>query len=1029
MAAFIPYSEDCRAEAAERFITWLTDTVVNKARGADRSASPDRPNDRIWLGRVAPTSIAAASGRDNRLERLEPCAIGLRVRPSSVSPWSIHCTTSLVLWKREAPRSWRKTDVVRVEFEILVDPKLTPLSVGQDKFTEAFATVGVRGLSAEIQIIVEKDDESENVLTVSLVNTSDPEASDDPRFYEAQFAVTGLETKPFLLDALEDSFRYDRRVPAYGINCGVLAINDGFVTTDAPKLRKYRPAFWGSDSPEPDMSFTEVARDPVAIGRLLHDALDDWGGDVWAADFLKQRASKEGWSEAMVQSAQVARADFAIELERLNQGVSLLQTNQMIHKSFCLMNEAMVLLASKKNYDGWRPFQLAFLLSNLSTLLDSDEDRDIVDIVWFATGGGKTETYLGLLMTAAFYDRLRGKLGGVTAWSRFPLRLLSLQQMQRFADAMASAEIVRRRHQIQGHPFSVGFLVGDNATPNRVRRPEQDERSRYDPDDPNFPKRFRMIQRCPFCGSVDLKMKFDTGSWTLQHCCGAGECPWPEKALPFYIVDEELFRFLPTVVVGTLDKAALIGWQQAMRGMFAAPRGCCSRAGHGFTYNPSSRSPNGCLVPDCKADIDPLPWDAALFGPTFRLQDELHLLRDSLGAVDGHYEAALDGIQQEATGRRPKILASSATLSGYQKQCDVLYRRRARVFPQPGPSPNDGFWSVPTTSLMRNYMAIAPRGATIEFAVDRLLSELQIAVRRLETEPKTICAAIDVDERFASFLVSQYGTNVIYGNTLRDLDAVGRSARTQLVGEDGPITPVNIVSLTGRTQFEDVARTLDLLQGGDEARSFDDRIHVITASSMMSHGVDVDRLNIMIVLGLPLTTAEFIQATSRVGRRWPALVLVVHKMGRERDAGVFRSFEKFVEQGDRFVEPIPITKRSRRVLERTIPGLEMARLLHVHAPTFEGRFTTVKAVQHSLQIGEIVPSHEEEALVGYLEFDAVTEAEHIADIDDALERYFDRLSAPGQRISEWFGSVWVKKPMTSLRDVEESVPVHLKRDQ
>ena len=224
-------------------------------------------------------------------------------------------------------------------------------------------------------------------------------------------------------------------------------------------------------------------------------------------------------------------------------------------------------------------------------------------------------------------------------------------------------------------------------------------------------------------------------------------------------------------------------------------------------------------------------------------------------------------------------------------------------------------------------------------------------------------------------------------------------------------------------------RILDALQSQDDKKPFGERIHVVTASSMMSHGVDVDRLNIMIVLGLPLTTAEFIQATSRVGRRWPALVFVVHKMGRERDASVFRSFEKFVEQGDRFVEPIPITKRSRRVLERTIPGLEMSRLLHIHAPSFEGRFTTVQAVRHSLQVSEIVPSTEKEALVGYLKFDPVTEEDHIADIDNALDRYFDRLSAPGQRLTEWYGSVWAKKPMTSLRDVEEPIPVHLKRDQ
>jgi hypothetical protein len=184
----------------------------------------------------------------------------------------------------------------------------------------------------------------------------------------------------------------------------------------------------------------------------------------------------------------------------------------------------------------------------------------------------------------------------------------------------------------------------------------------------------------------------------------------------------------------------------------------------------------------------------------------------------------------------------------------------------------------------------------------------------------------------------------------------------------------------------------------------------------------------MIVLGMPLTAAEFIQATARVGRRWPGLVLVVHKMGRERDAGVFRSFEKFVEQGDRFIEPIPITRRSRRVLERTIPGLQMSRLLHVHAPTFAGRFTTVQALRHSLEVGEIEPAAEREAIVRYLQFDAVTEEEHIGDIRNDLERYFDKIAAPTVPHYTWFGKVWIRKPMMSLRDVEEQAPVHLMRD-
>jgi hypothetical protein len=689
------------------------------------------------------------------------------------------------------------------------------------------------------------------------------------------------------------------------------------------------------------------------------------------------------------------------------------------------MNEAMIEVGARKGYDGWRPFQFGFLLANLPSLLEEEDDAAIVDIVWFATGGGKTETYLGLLTTAAFRDRLRGKSSGITAWSRFPLRMLSLQQMQRFADAMAAAELVRRLESIGGDPFSVGFLVGNDASPNKIRRPEQDSSNKYDPDDPSMPARFRMLQTCPFCGGDTIVMRFDFENWHLDHRCRNDACPWPERALPFHIVDEEVFRFLPTVVVGTLDKAASIGMQQAMRGLVGAPRGVCPTKSHGFTYNPSSKMPNGCLVPDCTATPLPLPFDGRLAPPTYRLQDELHLLRDTLGAIDAHYEAALDGLQREITGRTPKILASSATLSGYEKQAEVLYRREARVFPQPAPSPCEGLWSRPGTKLMRRYLAIAPRGATIEFAVDRLINELQCAVRELHSDPTALCNKLGIDPSLAPELLSIYGTDVVFGNTLRDLDAVVRSSGTQLVDIPGP---VNQESLTGRTGFESVSQILDKLQKTDQLAPFEERVHVITASSMMSHGVDVDRLNVMIVLGLPLTTAEFIQATARVGRKWPALVFVIHKIGRERDASVYRSFEKFVEQGDRFVEPIPITGRSRRVLERTLSGVEMGRLLHIHAPR-ENRFTTATNARQAISTGALVLNDEIDAVVDYLGYDGDREAEHIADVRDGLGRYFDRLAAPTTKAYEWIGNVWPNKPMNSLRDVEDQVTVHLRREQ
>src|SRR6185436_6206642 len=261
-----------------------------------------------------------------------------------------------------------------------------------------------------------------------------------------------------------------------------------------------------------------------------------------------------------------------------------------------------------------------------------------------------------------------------------------------------------------------------------------------------------------------------------------------------------------------------------------------------------------------------------------------------LGAVDAHYESMLDALEKSITGRRAKILASSATLSGFERQVDVLYGRSARVFPLPGPRARESFWSRETADLARRFVALAPRGVTIEYALDRLTTDVQAAVRRLLDAPEATCEVIGVPPEMTAILVSLYGTTVIYGNTLRDLDAAMRSVESQVL-VDGP---VNTASLTGRSGLDEVRQTLARLEMPEEA--FIDRLHVVAASAMMSHGVDVDRLNVMAMLGLPLTTSEFIQATARVGRRWPGVVFVMHKIGRERDASVYRSFGSFVTQ-------------------------------------------------------------------------------------------------------------------------------------
>ncbi len=1015
-----------RNEAAERCLSWLADCVISDATGSSHNESDKDPRGRYWLGRLAPEIEIVNSDLGKRMERLEPCAVGLRVLFDPMAGQQIiRVTCSFHVWhKDEDETRWVKSPTHTETWELALDPTQYDEYENQKIFSKILDTYGA-GLGASMLVVASPHQSGFTEVAVQLVNKSDPEHANNRfvckgRLFECKVRLNALNTKDYLLEALPDSFRYDRRVSAYGIYCGVEQNDDGFETTDLPKYDKARPKFWNVNSPAPDLTFQALSIDPVKQASVLAKAHIDWGKEAWA---IKNVQQGEQWSQQMFDHFEAEKAGYIDERARIASGIELLKSDERLARAFRLMNEAMQISATNADgsvkYSAWRPFQVGFLLANLCSC--AGKEADIVDIVWFPTGGGKTETYLGLILTAAFYDRMRGKTTGITAWSRFPLRLLSLQQTQRFANALAAAEIVRKKHAIEGDPFGLGFLIGGTSTPNEINDAQSREgRGQWDYEDDHMPDRLKMLETCPFCKQETIEMKFRRKFWRVEHSCTNPSCPWgTNEPLPIWVVDTEIWRYLPTVVVGTLDKAASVSFQTNMRGMMAAPQGYCCEAGHGHTYAAKSGRPFGCLHPKCQKPVGPLPMDTSLYGLTFRLQDELHLLRDSLGAVDAHYEALFDHFQETLSGTKPKILASSATLAGYERQSEVLYQRKARVFPQPEPKTGKGFWAGPDENSMRRFMAVAPRGQTIDYAVDRMVVSLQTAIRALHARPNEVAPGFGVDPSLADFLVSLYGTDVVYGNTLRDLDAVERSAETQW--GDIPDPQVKVETLTGRTLFDDVSRVLKLLEKPQE--DFSDRVHVITASSMMSHGVDVDRLNTMIMLGLPLTTAEFIQATARVGRKWPGLVFVVHKIGRERDASVYRLFPQYVGQGDRFVEPIPITGRSRRLLEKTLPGMAFARMLMIHHINAGKGLWKASQVRDYLSQVPNFKDDEIKIICEMLGFDNQESKTLADDVQNWYDRFVDNVTDPGNG-SEWASALGPRGgPMTSLRDVEEQVPV------
>jgi hypothetical protein len=857
---------------------------------------------------------------------------------------------------------------------------------------DAFQRVGAASLAAEVRSEVELGKDGYE-LVVTLVNVSPEEAPDmDTNIYEARLEVRVGDSVPFVLEGLSDSFRYDRNVPAYGVNGGVRSTENGiFSTTDYAIFNRRRPIFWDEEvsGPQPDLTFESLGREPLPPLRDLVSRLEQWIDRMWSEEELWRRSRDEGWNDETLPFA-LSEADKAREEAlRIRRGLGLLEADETLRKAFMLANQSFGKAISIE-YTAWRAFQVGFTLANVASLSDQSRDgeRRFVDTLWFQTGGGKTETYLLLVAMAAFYDRLTGKDSGITSWARFPLRMLSLDQTQRFADLFAAAELVRLQAKVRGAPFSVGFYVGQGGsghggTPNRIKNnPRADE---VGPDDPDIPRRYRVLIHCPFCGSEELEVRFDKTRWALDHMCGASGCAWKGRPLPFRIVDEEIYRWLPTVVLGTLDKAAIVSSQAAMRGFYGPPSGRCAQPNHGYTYAPRSGRSGGCLYPGCNARPEALPQDPSRYAPTIRMQDELHLLRDSLGSVDAHYEALLDSLQVHS-GSNPKLIASSATLAGHEEQMRALYRREGRTFPLPGPYATHSFWSRDSDAMARSYVGLAPRGVTMEYANQQLTEKLQVLIREAVDDPVKVAVAVGVPVAGIPELVSIYGVDVVYGSTLKDVEAAARSFEAEI-----NLDRLKPVTLTGRTPLDEVLSALRRLKKPEA--DFYERIHLIAASSMLSHGVDINRLNVMIMLGLPLATAEFIQTTARIGRMYPGLVFVLHKIARERDAGVFRVFPSFVD------EPAAI-------------ALGLSPL------------TTPLPLKRAFARMRVTEAQELLELIEMLQFADVLDENLRVDLENYLREFFRALNGVATN-AKWVSDLFsTGEPMRSLRDVEEEVPVY-----
>lgn len=689
-----------------------------------------------------------------------------------------------------------------------------------------------------------------------------------------------------------------------------------------------------------------------------------------------------GWIETQrerIGTLPKARRETARELlraaslaaDRIECGIQVVAQDADVLDAFRMANRAVARALRKRlgaENPSWRTFQLAFILLNLPGLADPhDSNRETVDLLFFPTGGGKTEAYLGLAAFAMVLRRLRhpGEKGlagaGVSVIMRYTLRLLTLDQLARAAGLVCALELERGNDATRygAWPFEIGLWVGKAATPNILgkrgdgRSDSARKRVRDFKKDPGHEPSPIPLENCPWCGE-----RFEPASFSLEPdsdhprelriVCANFECDFTrDRALPIVAIDEPLYRRLPAFLIATVDKFASLPWV----GQAGALLGGADRADASGFYGAAEPGKGTRLA-------------APLAPPDLVIQDELHLISGPLGTMTGLYEAAIEALcVREIDGRQvmPKIIASTATVRRAQDQIQALFARPlTQVFPPPGPDRRDSFFAQTRRASQvpaRRYLGIASQGRNPKVMMRKVWLALMGAAERCYRD----AGGHDNQENPAD----PYMTMLGYFNSLRELGGARRILEEEVqntiksygirkrIGEARGFFQdrknfSEVVELTSRVSTDKVADARRRLGVG--FHDIKQRVDCAIATNMISVGLDVPRLGLMVVLGQPKTHAEYIQATSRVGRAdaRPGLVVTLLNVHKPRDRSHYERFRHYHETFYRSVEISSVTPFSARALDRGFAGVLVGLARHAESsltpPQGAERIADVRAV-------------------------------------------------------------------------------------
>lgn len=785
---------------------------------------------------------------------------------------------------------------------------------------------------------------------------------------------------------------------------------------------------------------TDTGQDEIA---LLVNEYECWINKLKLNELSLLDGSKKETGEALIQRCEEC-------LERIRDGIALLQSEGdaglKARRAFQLANHAMLISQlrggnqvrtpdysqstvawsrSAESHDPtqphpfkgyWRPFQIAFLLMSLRGICEPQHvDREVVDLIWFPTGGGKTEAYLGATAFTIFYNRLIGKeTVGCDVLMRYTLRLLTAQQFQRAATLFCAMDQLRKgkEEELGKESFTLGLWVGGDTTPNS--RKDALQALRKLEKDPSSENPFVLLQ-CPWCAaqmgpleqtgtsagyrgnrrgrksdneapSVIGYVRSGMGSnQTVVYQCPDSNCEFGpgsaltrgKRPLPITTIDEDLISNPPRLLIGTVDKFAMLAWKPELRSFF------------GISKDGQHHS---------------LP-------PTLIVQDELHLISGPLGTMVGAYEMVIDRLCREhgVGDIGPKIIASTATISRSREQIKHLYaRENSMLFPPSGLKSSDSFFAREASGPGRMYLGVmAPGHYSLQTTEARIFSTLLQSVAKMPTDDSG---------------KDPWWTLLCFFNSLRELG----SAATLMVADVREYMRVLMdrhgweyksmrnsmaSELTSRIRGDDIPKELAKLEiplgytvAGEKKKY---PVDVCLASNIIEVGVDLPRLSLMSVVGQPKSTSQYIQVSSRVGRGKdkPGLVVVLYGQSKPRDRSHYEHFRGYHQKLYAQVEPTSVTPFSTPAIERAIQGLLVAVTRQLGYLEREGQYPRPFPLAKGSRLAELV----EEML--FERSDIVTDGEETQAVQDLLRK----------RLSEW--QAWDPSEYGRFGSFPESPPL------